>query len=347
MNKLQPLALLLALWSCHPRQTHVLLQPAESSTSALIQAISQVDDQTAWVSGHHATFGRTADAGGHWEMFTYDSIDSLQFRDIHAFSADDVVLMSAGPGAMSRIFLFNTKSGFRETYVMPYEKGFLNTIEFWDLQNGIAFGDSFDGELFALRTQDGGLSWTRIDPKNMPPAGNGEGGFAASGSCISLQPEGKAWIATGAGGNSRILYSEDYGKSWSGSDLPTVKGEAAGIMAIHMANAYTGLISGGDLNQADAYTENMAITIDGGKNWVLTKQPVTKGAFYGSTIIPWKGSYFLMACGPNGLDYSTDMGNTFINADTLNYWAVDLNPHGSGYATGKDGRIVRIQLVEE
>lgn len=316
----------------------------ESGTNALLQAISIVDERTAWVSGHRATFLRTQDAGSTWEVFEYATVDSLQFRDVHAFDKDEVVLMSAGPGSLSRIFIFSTESGFEETYIMPFERGFLNTIEFWDSKNGLAFGDSFGGELFILKTADGGRSWSRIDPGTLPGAGEGEGGFAASGTCISMLPGGKAWIGTGAGGHSRVLYSPDYGATWVVSEVPMVKGPAAGITSIRMLNETTGAMVGGDLAIQDAYTDNTAITQDGGSTWTLTAKPITRGAFYGSDLVKMGDLPVWIMCGPNGIDYSMDKGETFVNLDSGNYWAVEIHSSGMGYAVGTEGKILKIDL---
>lgn len=339
----KPIVLLaMATLGCEPKPLEIKTSALTSGTDALLQAISIVDDQTAWISGHKATFVRTTDAGNSWQVFRYELIDSLQFRDIHALSADEIVLMSAGPGAMSRIFKFHMDRGFEQTYLMEDSLGFLNTIEFWDHQTGLAFGDSFGGQLFVLKTTDGGNSWQRIDPTKLPAAGNGEGGFAASGTCISVRPGGKAWIATGAGGNARILFTPDFGESWQYFDTPMVKGDAAGTTSIHMLSDALGTIVGGDLMQADQHTSNTAVTRDGGKTWELTQLPNTKGAFYGSDLISMGDGHLWIACGPNGIDYSNDLGMSFQTLDTLNYWAVDLHQSGFGYASGTKGKILKI-----
>lgn len=328
--------------ACQPKPYNVSKEILNPGTTALLQAISIVDPQTVWISGHQATFLRTTDAGKNWQVFQYSPIDSLQFRDIHAISADQIILMSAGPGAMSRIFKFHVDRGFEQTYLMEDSLGFLNTIEFWDNQTGLAFGDSFNGQLFVLKTTDGGDSWQRIDPNKLPAAGEGEGGFAASGTCISTQPAGKAWIATGAGGNARILFTPDFGETWEEFQTPMVKGPAAGTTSIHMISDQLGTIVGGDLSVKDDYTKNTAVTFDGGKTWTLTGFPQTKGAFYGSDLISTGDNYLWMACGPNGIDYSQNLGQTFQTLDSLNYWAVDLHESGFGYATGTNGRILKI-----
>lgn len=313
-----------------------------SNSTNLLQAISILDEKVAWVSGHEATFAQTQDGGKNWKTFTHPE-RALQFRDIHAFNDSRIVLMSAGSGDRSRIYLFDTDSAeFTEAYIMSHPDGFLNTIEFWDDQIGLAYGDSIDGELFVLKTTDGGDSWHRVDPQTLPVAGQGEGGFAASGTCISVQSDGQAWIATGAGGHSRILHTPDYGDTWTAHPNPIIKGEAAGVASITMLNAKTGLIVGGDLANKEGYTDNVAMTHDGGTTWQLTAQPMTKGAFYGSSIAEVAGTRLIIACGPNGIDYSSDEGANWINLDTENYWAVKLHPEGFGYATGTDGKILRL-----
>lgn len=342
MKYLQILSILILLLSCESSRT-VTLEKIDSPTGALLQAISFVDENTIWASGHQATFVRTRDRGRTWKIFGHPTADTLQFRDLHAFNADHVALMSAGPGASSRIFIFSEKNGWKETYVMPFPEGFLNTIEFWDDENGLAFGDSFHGEIFVLKTKDGGNTWTRLDPATLPPAGIGEGGFAASGTCISMQPGGKAWIATGASGNSRILFTEDFGGQWKSYDVPTVKGEMAGIFSIRMADE-AGTITGGDLADNEGYMDNLAITEDAGKNWKLVSHPVTKGTFYGSDFLKINGQPFWIISSPGGIDYSFDKGQSWQNLDTLNYWAVDIHPSGYGFAVGSEGNISKITV---
>lgn len=318
----------------------------KSGTTQLMQAISFVDASTAWISGHGATFCKTTDRGLNWEVFDYPEMDSLQFRDLHAMSAEKVVLMSAGVGKNSNIFIYESGKGLRLTYAMSHPEGFLNSIAFWNDQQGLAFGDSFNGEYFILSTSDGGESWSRIDPAILPKAGEGEGGFAASGTCIDVQPDGLAWIGTGAGGTSHVLKTADYGSSWISVGHPLVTGEVAGITSIAMFNQNVGVIVGGDLMITDAYLDNMAITQNGGKDWSLTNQPVTKGAFYGNDIDKWDDELIWMATGPKGIDWSQDLGKTWMNLDTLNYWAVSLHPSGYGLAVGRDGMVLKIELKD-
>lgn len=316
----------------------------EVGTDALLQAISTVDDETVWLSGHRATFVRTTDGGASWQVFRHPTGDSLQFRDIHAFDAENVVLMSAGSGPLSRIFKVKNGVEWTETFVMQDSLGFLDCMDFWDDKRGIAYGDAIDRWPYILLTEDGGNTWTRVSRRKLPRAGQGEGGFAASGSCVNTGPNGLAWIATGAGGNARILRTTDYGQSWISFYSPIIKGEAAGHTAVDFLNENFGFVTGGDLTVTDNYTANCAFSTDGGMSWILTSQPVTRGAFYGGTLAQVKDQTIALACGPNGMDYTLDNGINWAQLDTANYWAVDMRPSGIGWASGRDGRVVKIKV---
>ena len=225
---------------------------------------------------------------------------------------------------------------------MTDSAGFLDCIDFWDDQNGIAYGDAIDNYPYILLTIDGGKSWHRADTLNMPFAGEGEGGFAASGTCVTTGENGYAWVATGAGGNARIFITKNYGRSWSVVESPLVRGEAAGNTSISMLGQI-GFVTGGDLMKPNEYVGNCAYTFDGGSSWSLASQPQTKGAFYGGALIKGPGAYFTFACGPKGIDYSSDLGKSWQNIDTLNYWAIDFEGQ-TGYASGTQGKILKISL---
>ena len=70
-----------------PGQAQLRLTEQESGTQVLLQAISPVDDQVVWVSGHGGTFVRSTDGGLSWSARVVLGADTLQFRDIDAFDA--------------------------------------------------------------------------------------------------------------------------------------------------------------------------------------------------------------------------------------------------------------------
>lgn len=345
MKYLLLLILVIALWSCESKPMQITTESQNSKTGALIQAISILDENNAWVSGHKGTYGRTSNGGKNWDSYVVPNADTLQFRDIHAFSNKEVVLMSAGTGILSQIRkTVDGGKNWKITYLMEYSSGFLNTIEFWDSKNGLAFGDAVNGQLFVLKTTDGGDSWKRIDPSKLPSALGSEGGFAASGTCIAVKGKGKAWIGTGAGERPRVIYTKDYGDSWEEASTPIVSGESAGIASINFWDEENGFIAGGDLSEPDQYYYNVGFTTNGGNTWSLAEHPVFRGSVYGTGLSKYKDQKLVFLSGPNGIDYSADFGTTWTSMDTTNYWAIKFSDRGVGWATGTDGKILKISI---
>jgi len=325
------------------------LTEQNSGTNESLIAISILDDSTVWMSGKNSTFLRTKDGGQNWEKFQHPTIKTFQYRDIHAFDQDNVVLMSVGNGNESQIHLYSAQTGWdflEVAFVMDHPDGFLDSIAFWDKSNGLAYGDSFDNKPYILKTDNGGHSWNRIDPSILPESlKKGEGGFASSGSCIAVFGQGIAWIGTGSNGNARILKTTDYGQSWESFETPIIKGESAGITGVHFINENQGFITGGDLAITDEYTDNIAFSEDGGQTWTLNpNHPVTKGAFYGGDIINFGGQTVALACGPNGADVTFDAGQTWQSISTNNLWVSDFTESGKAWLAGTQGKILKLEL---
>ena len=316
----------------------------ESGTEALLQAVSPVDAQLVWASGHEGVIIRTSDGGDTWTPVSTPVSDSLQFRDVHAFSWEEAAALTAGTGPDSR--LYHTGDGgitWTLSFLMDDERGFLDCLDFWD-DRGVAYGDSFDGVPYILRTEDRGRSWVRLEPSALPAAPDGEGGFAASGTCARTGPDGVGWIATGAGGSARILKTADYGRTWEAADVPVVRGPAAGLTTVSFGDLDSGITLGGDLAQMDAHTDNVATTRDGGATWTIGTRPRLTGPVYGSD---WAAATeVVVAVGPAGADWSRDGGASWMQLDTVDYWAVAFDPGGSsGWMTGPGGRITKLELV--
>src|SRR4051812_28945390 len=82
----------------------------DSHSTANFRGIHSVDGKVAWASGTEGRVLRTTDGGAHWQACAArpDS-QQLDFRAVWAWSADHAMVMSAGPGELSRIF--ETKDG--------------------------------------------------------------------------------------------------------------------------------------------------------------------------------------------------------------------------------------------
>ncbi|MDH3734200.1 MAG: oxidoreductase [Gemmatimonadota bacterium] len=314
-----------------------------SGTTALLQAVSPVDAGVVWVSGHEGAVLRTLDGGETWERRAVQSLDSLQFRDVHGFDADRAVILSAGPGNQSRIY--RTVDG-GDTWTLSWlneePEGFYDCIDFWDDERGVAYGDAVDGELRILGTRDGGTTWARVPSEGLPAAVAGEGGFAASGTCVETGPGGSAWIGTGAGERARVLATANFGDTWSAVDLPIVSGEAAGAFTVVFNDARFGVVLGGDLSTPEGFTDNVAITGDGGATWSLATRTPMPGAVYGAALASSGPTPVLVAAGPGGLAMTADLTGQWRLLDPGSFWAVGA-VGARAWAVGPQGRVLRLE----
>ena len=162
-----------------------------SHTTEALRGVSAVSRRVAWASGTHGTFLRTVDGGEVWTPAQVPDANSLDFRAVVAFSADEAFLMSAGPGDQSRIY--HTLDGGQHwnlQFTNTNPKGFFDSMAFWDPKHGIVVGDPVpdqSGKLkFELLMTDDGQTWHPIPPAQLPEAVEGEGAFAASNTCIAI-----------------------------------------------------------------------------------------------------------------------------------------------------------------
>jgi photosystem II stability/assembly factor-like uncharacterized protein len=354
----RPFVLALVLAGCAtesgepPAPSFVLdpvLIPQASGTDELLISVSVVNRDTVWVSGTGGTFARTTDGGATWTSAVVPGADSLQFRDVHALDGSTAWLLSIGNGNQSRIYN-TTDAGLTWSLQFTNEEpsGFFDCLDFRDPAHGIAFSDSFEGAFYMIETSDGGARWTRIPPDRLPPANEGEGAFASSGTCLVTLPGGIALVGTGASpAGPRILRSTDRGATWSAIEVPIVAGPSAGITSLAFHDASIGSAVGGNIGDPDSITDNVAITTDGGATWSLASSTPFPGAAYGSAWVPGAPDPTLLAVGPGGLAFSTDRATSWTALDSLNHWGVSFAAPDAGWAVGPDGRITRVRLYVE
>jgi photosystem II stability/assembly factor-like uncharacterized protein len=324
-------------------EMHLELSPDSVGTHALLQAVSPVDRSVVWVSGHAGTYARSTDGGEHWQVSVMEGAEDLQFRDVEAFDSLSAVLMSAGSGGLSRIY--RTSDGGRSwdlQYRAEDPGAFLDCLAFWDSDRGLAYGDSVDEVPFILRTMDGGERWARIPPSGLPEALEGEGGFAASGTCLITGEGGRAWVATGAGPRPRVLMTEDWGESWRVAEVPVVGGASSGLTTLRIGSDGWGIALGGTIGEDTLRTRNVAVTQDGGRSWDEAPSPAMTGPVYGSALVDLGRGYGVVAVGPMGLDWALAPELQWQEGDSLSYWAVAFADSTAGWAVGPEGRLARL-----
>lgn len=314
----------------------------ESGVAVRLQAVSPVSELVAWAGGLGGTWMRTTDGGATWTAGVVPGADTLQFRDVHAVSGEVAYLLAAGPGEMSRVYKTTDGGG---TWALQYTNdepdGFLDCFDFWDADEGVAFGDAVAGEFAILVTRDG-ETWRRVPPEAVPNALGGEGSFAASGTCVLTVGDSAAFIGTGNAARARVLLTGDRGRTWSVVEAPIVSGEARGIASVAFRDVRHGVVAGGDIGHPGLVTDAVAFTEDGGVTWRPVEASVFPGALYGAAYVPRAPRPALVGVGPGGVAYSFDDGRSWTVLDTLSWWGLGFASPDVGWLVGPEGRIAKV-----
>jgi photosystem II stability/assembly factor-like uncharacterized protein len=328
--------------------TDPIMRRQRSGTSNRLQAVSPVNSEVVWASGVGGTFVRTTDGGRNWHAGVVPGAEALEFRDVHGVSASTAYLLAAGVGTNSRIY--KTVNG-GQTWELQFQNqlaaAFYDCFDFWTPNRGLTFSDPVNGLFPVVRTRNGGDNWNRIARK-LPPALAGEFAFAASGTCVDTQGEERAWIGTGGESGARILATTDGGDTWKAYATPIVQGTAnSGIFTVQFRDAGHGILAGGDLESSAAFSENVAVSNDGGKTWTLVNGTPFPGAVFGLSYVPvtkpGQNPRIVVATGPGGAAWTANEGRRWrLIPDVEDFWAVAFADRNHGWLVGTEGRIVKL-----
>lgn len=314
---------------------------APSGTTALLQAVAPVDESVVWVSGHRGTVLRSLDGGATWQSRPVPDVATLQFRDIHALSADVAWAMSAGPGIQSQIH--HTRDGgvtWVRQFINTDSTAFYDCLAFFDARTAVAYSDASGGRTNILRTTDAGETWRLLPPDAVPAPLEGEGAFAASGACVSAYGARDGWIALGAPG-ARLFRTRDAGQSWTVHQTPIVSSTSAGNAAVSFRDPLTGMVVGGDIGNyaTDTSRAAIAVTRDGGATWALASRPPRAGAMFGVTWVPDAEPGTALVASPGGLFLTRDAGESWSVVDERSFWSVGAIGRRA-WAVGPGGAIL-------
>lgn len=319
-----------------------------SGVRALLQAVSPVDANIVWASGTGGTVLRSRDGGDTWENVAVAAAAKLEFRGIHAISAEEAWALSIGKGEDSRIY--HTGDGgatWIEQFRNTDSTAFFDCITFFDTRHGIAYSDASQDRTVILRTEDAGAHWNLLPATAVPAPLKGEGGFASSNSCAISVDSRHGWIAAGTPG-SRVFRTSDAGKTWMvAGSVPVVHDSAAGLTAISFRDSLNGIgvaaVIGRGVMARDSVVEAVAITSDGGVTWRQGHRPPRPGALSGVALVPTVSDLTAVAAAYGGLFVSSDNGLSWTTMTTSNYWAVRATGRRA-WAVGAGGRITRLEF---
>jgi photosystem II stability/assembly factor-like uncharacterized protein len=315
-----------------------------SGTGVRLRGVSAVSQRVAWASGDKGTYARTIDGGKTWEAGHVPGAGELDFRDVDAFSADVAYLLSIGEGEQSRIYK-TTDGGLNWTLQFKNNrpKAFFDAMAFWDSDHGIAVSDPVVGRFLIITTTDGGATWSEMPAAGMPLALEGEGAFAASGTCIAVRGKREVWFGTGGPNGARVFRSTDGGLKWTVATTGITAGKAAGIFSLLFLDAKQGVAVGGDYTKESEVGNNATWTEDGGKTWRVAERSRPGGYRSGVALIArGRKERTLIAVGPSGSDYSLSGGQTWLPLGREGFHSLSFAPNSTaGWAVGENGRVAK------
>jgi photosystem II stability/assembly factor-like uncharacterized protein len=309
----------------------------QTGVTARLRGISAVSDRVVWASGTGGIVIRTADGGATWQPLRVPGSEKLDFRDIDAVDDRTAYVLSIGPGDASRIYK-TTNAGADWTLQFRNEdaKAFFDAMAFGDGRTGFALSDSVDGQFVLIRTTDGS-TWTRVPPDTLPPALEGEGAFAASGTNVAIAGE-HVWFATS---HSRVVRSANRGRTWSVASAPLPSSASAGIFSVAFRDPRRGLVVGGDYKNERGAAGTCAISGDGGATWIAVSG---LGGFRSAAVFVGARPGTVIAVGPSGSDLSEDDGRTWRAIDGPGFHTASV-ARGSRtvWAAGENGAVAHLE----
>lgn len=327
------------------RSLCLLLLPLSAATAppSFRGLVSLAGGTVVWASGTEGIVQRSVDGGRSWRPCTQppDS-DQLDFRGLLAWSSRHAIAMSAGAGALSR--LYETTDGcrsWRVAFTNPDPQGFWDAVVFNASQpgSGVLLGDPVNGRFVIFRTTDAGRHWIRDLSPELASRPEGEGAFAASNSALAVNAaNGDILFGTGGRSGARIFRFSSSSHSWSSVRLPiATPTESSGIFSLACRARYCVAV-GGDYRNPDSRTSVAFRSSDAGLSWT---EPLASPGGYRSAVAWDFSSRQWLAAGPGGLDRSLDDGRTWTTLSSPGNWNVLSMP----WAAGPKGHLGRLILT--
>jgi len=327
--------------SYKPRQfTKVEKELVFTDSLLRIRAIAPVTDSSVWFAANNGKIGFIDGKTPKLATVYYEAYP-MEFRSV-AKTKDAVFIITIGSPAMLYKIGFN---GVEATYIEDVyeehgEKVFYNAIRFWNDKEGIVMGDATEDCFSILITRDGGKKWNKLSCDFLPKLVEGEVAFAASNSNIAVY-EDHTWIVSG-GSQSRVFYSPDKGNSWKVFETPFMAGgTTTGINAVDFYNEKIGVIVGGDFEHQALNEANKAITLDGGKTWMLVSDGRNPGYRSSVRFVPGTEGKEIVAVGEQGVSFSNDRGKTWREISREGFYAIEFVNDSVAFASGR-GKLMKL-----
>ena len=308
------------------------IQVLHTGTKISLRGLSVVDDTTVWVSGNKGTVGKSEDGGNNWKWFKVKGFEQSDFRDVKAFNGKIALIMSIAAPA----YILRTTDG-GDNWKIVYENKdtamFLDAMDFWNDQIGIALGDPINNKFFVIRTFDGGKTWKDFPSNKNRVAPKGEGCFASSGTNIRMLNKQESVFVSGGLTSHLFIKNKVF-------ELPILNGKTStGANSIAVKNNKIMVIVGGDFTTRDAANKNCVLTNNGGLNFSVAQTPP-----HGyRSCVEYLGKNNWLCTGLNGSDYSIDDGKNWALISSESFNACRKAKYGkSVFFAGNNGTIGKL-----
>ena len=188
-----------------------------------------------------------------------------------------------------------------------------------------AMGDPNDGAFSLYLSRDYGLTWKTIPGIKAEAS---EAGYAASGTTVQIADNRLIFVTGGL--RSRIFIGKRLGKKWKSYALPFKSGEGEGPYSLCVIDRQHMVVVGGNYQLPDRRSSVCYISSNGGKTWKESAEPPFG---YRSDVIHFQGVTY--ACGSNGIDFSTDHGNTWVKWLPGSFLSMDVSADEKLWITTK------------
>lgn len=279
-------------------------------------SITPTNDSVAWTFGfvmdssstwtyNDWTFQKTIDGGLTWTAGVFPSGDGGYLSNIASTNKNRAWIAYNDDSTGSKVFETNDGGQTWKDHQSSLFTTWINSIHFFNENNGIILCDPINGDYVILTTDDGGLTWDQVPSGNLPDVLDNDefgtsGSFAVSDSTI--------WFNTFY---DRVYYSSDYGHTWDVWDKPTeASGFSLNVTADEEKKFYLTFIDS-DNNTFSIFRRNVQDSI-----WTNLTPADNEGFIPGICAIPGTGNLIMNISPSRETKVSYDQGNNWITIDT-------------------------------
>lgn len=318
--------------------------------------ISIVDANVVWVNGTNNgqftgsqvyMWAKSEDAGLTWSSGMYN-LPNAYITGIKALSARTAYISTyiLNPTLTVKTGVYKTiDSGqnwvLQTTNLFNSPESFVNFVEFWNENDGVAIGDPVNGVFEIYTTNNGGINWNLVPTANIPTSLPIEFAYPQIYDVVN----NTMWFGTSKG---RIYKSSDKGLTWTVTQTPLSDFANLGGSSLYdyadfaFKNETEGLLT----RSYETFSNNIIVytqwlTIDGGTTWI-EEFPTGENRGYRVDYVPGtNNTYFeyglnegVSGLSDRGSSYTTDGGLNFID---LNTDAEAVYPFAAEFQSGTVG----------